>query len=260
MATDHILRGIFDGPAHTTVGKHRRALPFKAQYGHYRVKLVDPTAIRNSSLANEEFTDYQIHQDFPSLIPQHEIWLGKNVPDDERPILIHTALQELRGINRGLSKDDAYDRALKYQEHLREHANGFAPKGNRPAKVDPRCYVEKIGETKDPRFEIYLVDGKRVRDRYKADAVEGMNCCEDKFVPKGEIWIEQDVPENERPLIIVHEVFEAILMAEHGLDYAHAHDLAANVEWHYRKTGHAPALNQLTTEWVDQMLKLVGGR
>lgn len=253
----HTLKGIFDR-THTTVSGHKRAMPFKAQYGNVRVKLVDPTAIRDSSLANEEFTDYQIHDDFPKLIPRNEIWLGRNVSATERPILVHTALQELRGLGRGLSKDKAYDRAMLYQEHLRKRANGYAPKGNTAvATVDPKVYVSVAGYTGEPRMKCCVVDGDLVRDRYKSDFVEGGNCAEDKFIPEGELWCEADVPVRERPYVLAHEYFEYRLMDDEHVKYGPAHDLASKVEWHYRKLGHAPALKDLSKEWVARMIKEV---
>jgi hypothetical protein len=255
---DHTLKGIFDGPTHTTVGGHKRAMPFKAQYGNVKVKLVDPTAIRNSSLANEEFTDYELHANLPKLIPENEIWLGRNIDAKERPILVHTALEELRGLAQGLSKSKAYDRALLYQEHLRKHADGYAPKGNVAVrKVDPKCYVEKMGETKEPMLAVWIVDGDRVRADYKSDGVEGFNGAEDKFVPTGEIWIERDVPPKERPFIAAHEVSEFHLMTDRGMKYGAAHDIASKIEFYYRKLGSAPSLAELTKAWAMRMAREV---
>jgi hypothetical protein len=51
-----------------------------------RPKIGRATA-RSLAGRNEEFTDYQIHNDFPKLIPRDEIWLGRNVDAKERPIL-----------------------------------------------------------------------------------------------------------------------------------------------------------------------------
>jgi hypothetical protein len=251
----HTLKGIFD-TSHVAVSGHKRAAPFKAKYGKVSVKLVDPTKIRDSSLANEEFTDYQIHADFPKLIPRNEIWLGKNISAAERPILVHTALEELRGLSQGLSRSKAYDRALLYQEHLRKKANSYAPSGNvATPKVDPKVYVEKMGVTGEPRMTAWLVDGDLVRDRYKSDGVEGFNCAEDKFVPEGQIWVERDVPPSERLVVALHEYTEYRLMDDDGMRYGPAHDIASRIEFKYRKLGTAPSLGQLSREWVNRELK-----
>jgi len=256
---DHTLKGIFD-TNHVAVLGHKRAAPFKAQYGKISVKLVDPTKIRDSSLANEEFTDYAVHANLPELVPKDQIWVGRNIDPKERAILVHTGLQEIRALNRGLSKGKAYDNAMLYQRHLRERANSYAPKGNVAVKADPAVYIEKIGKTGEPVMQVWLVSGDKVRDRYKADFVESGQCAEDLFIPEGQIWVERDVPEKERPFVTAHEYFEYRLMDDKHMKYGPAHDLASKVEFHYREMGAAPSLGELSKTWVEKMLREIGAR
>jgi hypothetical protein len=72
-----------------------------------------------------------------------------------------------------------------------------------------------------------------VRDLYDIDFTEGGHDWVYKFVPKGEVWIDNDVKPEERSYIILHELHERNLMKK-GLSYNDAHADSSQLEYHVR--------------------------
>lgn len=83
-------------------------------------------------------------------------------------------------------------------------------------------------------LKIYLVDGTYVRNTYDSDFVQGGNPERYKWVPKGEIWVDESTPKQEVPFVSLHECDEANLMSTKGEDYDQAHDEAKELENKYR--------------------------
>ncbi|MBU4453287.1 hypothetical protein KKH24_03430, partial [Patescibacteria group bacterium] len=81
------------------------------------------------------------------------------------------------------------------------------------------------------------VRGELVRDIYFIDFTEGGHEFVYDFVPKTEVWIDDDITRGERKFIILHELHERALMAE-GKKYPEAHASASRIEHicrHHRK-------------------------
>lgn len=68
---------------------------------------------------------------------------------------------------------------------------------------------------------------------FDIDYTEGGHDQVYKFVPKGEVWIDNDVEPDERPYIMFHELHERNLMKE-GLSYSEAHADSSRLEYHLR--------------------------
>lgn len=203
------------------------------KYGHYTVFLVNEEEVRNQSIKLQEFSNYGIYSDFPHLIPKHEIWISNHISEDERFILINEALCRIRHEKNGASPKKAYEIALKHDKAMRHkflHSKHIIiPTRNHPSR---QIYLKHYGTFKN--IEIYIVDGTLVRDFYKTDFVEGGHDYVYHFVPRGEIWIDAEVEENERILIIIHELIERELMKNKHLSYNKAHEQASKLEWRFR--------------------------
>lgn len=92
--------------------------------------------------------------------------------------------------------------------------------------------------------EIYLVDGPYIRNNFSSDFVQGDNGYHSpRFVPKRELWLDDSMPEAERPFVAFHECHEAELMKS-GKDYETAHDAAKRLEDKFRKM-HRPGEKSL---------------
>jgi HK97 family phage portal protein len=84
--------------------------------GPYSVYLVDGQTIRTLTQAWHEFGEVAIHEDFPDLIPDAEIWIDNTTRHDEFFFLIHTAIERYEGVD--------YYAALREEARLREAAHG----------------------------------------------------------------------------------------------------------------------------------------
>lgn len=95
---------------------------------------------------------------------------------------------------------------------------------------------------------IVLVDGTYVRNHYDSDFSQGGNGYRYRFIPRGEIWIDAHIPEEEWPLIAFHECQESELM-KLGWTYSRAHDRSKQLEDSYRHAslnGNAPMTKKST--------------
>jgi hypothetical protein len=204
-------------------------------YSGYEVYLVSEEDIRNIKLEYEEFTNFAIHDQFESLIPKNEIWIGKEVSEGERKFFINNAVKLYNLINSGVDIAEAYDKALMYEKSLREKSCGIKRSTAKSEKNPPKeLYVEQYGKIGND-ITVWIVNGKIVRDLYKTDYVEGGHGFIYSWIPKNEIWIEKDIEEDEMPFILYHEYVELKLMRDKDMDYEDAHEIAAKKEFEMRK-------------------------
>lgn len=195
--------------------------------GPYTIRMVDEEDVRDESEQLEEFSNYAIHSDFPDEIDEQTIWLSEEVPEDERWILIEEAIARIEAEADGAEPDDAYDIGIKRSKKLRSRVS--------PESQDvdvEEFHVEKFGKPKDG-CDVWIVDGKKIRDSVDADFVEGGHGFVYGFIPENEIWIDSEVPAKERSTILAHEVKERSLMKA-GATYEEAHQKASRFEWNLR--------------------------
>jgi len=83
-------------------------------------------------------------------------------------------------------------------------------------------------------FKIFLVDGERLRKKH-IEFTEGTNFKVVRYVPKGQIWIDENLKSKPADMkaVIKHEVFEVLKMQK-GMTYNKAHLLANRMEKKYR--------------------------
>jgi hypothetical protein len=101
-----------------------------------------------------------------------------------------------------------------------------------PAPVRPGplpWWKQDTGEACPHGLAIYLVCGSRVRNLRDSDFDQGGNGYAYNFIPKDEIWIDDHVPEEERPFVAFHECHEAEDMRR-GMSYDEAHVRAKRLE------------------------------
>lgn len=98
----------------------------------------------------------------------------------------------------------------------------------------------------EPILTVKLVDGKKTRDTIAVDFIGGGHYfAYPDLIPKGEVWIEQDLAPDEQTDILVHELIEYALMKQ-GMTYTPAHNMANKLEKVFRgfegrwKTKQAP--------------------
>lgn len=104
-----------------------------------------------------------------------------------------------------------------------------------PVVTDPeRPWKHYLGEVCPHGRQVVLVDGGLVRDLHDSDFCQGGNGYRYRFVPRGELWVDACMPEDEVALVAFHECEEAELM-KIGWTYSRAHDQAKRLEDLVRK-------------------------
>jgi len=106
----------------------------------------------------------------------------------------------------------------------------------RPKKIDRQamksCHLLKVGHFGQAR--VYLVDGRLVRERLDPNFCFGGHHLVYKYIPRGEVWLDDAVDAAELRFIAVHELFELELMRA-GKDYTDSHDFANAAEKEARR-------------------------
>jgi len=188
------------------------------QRGRIKIYIVDGFAIRKD--LDEEFTNFGQHFRF-KCIPEYEFWLDKEASPNERKFYIDHLLIEWKLMKEGVSYKEACTRADE-----RERAERKRHEKNN------NVHLKIIGKVKD-KIKIWTISGKTVRDSLDIDFTEGGHDYVYSYVPKDEVWIDNDVTEKEKPYVILHELFERKLMKK-GYDYNNAHVKASEIEWKAR--------------------------
>lgn len=83
---------------------------------------------------------------------------------------------------------------------------------------------------KNENFDIWIIDGNRVREKIYKEFLYGGNEQRYIFNPKGEIWIDNAISCEEYDLTVAHELNERHLMAKFGWTYQTAHDSSLMLE------------------------------
>ncbi|MEK6760369.1 MAG: hypothetical protein AABX93_00420 [Nanoarchaeota archaeon] len=193
----------------------------------FNVWLVDGNYIRGKIC--EDF----VNMGQPALfkfIPKNEFWIAKEANSGEENFYAHHLLIENRLMKKGMSYDKAWLIAASAEK--RERMKSKLSKKLQKIKSDKKIVsnnihkkiLEKIGE-----LRIWLVNGEAVRDKFRIDFAGGGHDKVYSFIPRNEIWIDDDLSNNERKFIIIHELKERKLMSK-GRKYYDAHYVATELE------------------------------
>ncbi|MFA5127862.1 MAG: hypothetical protein WC457_02555 [Patescibacteria group bacterium] len=177
-----------------------------------KIKLVDGYKIRNSWDINFAMIGDRISYPY---IPQNEIWLEKTYLPEKKFLL--NALQE----KRAFMKKYGYP---KYLKMIRGKTKFPCSAGE--VKINQ---IKRQGNIK-----IYLVDGAKVRQNFDPFFTMGGHWLVYNYVPKNEVWIDNAPLTKEIKYVLIHELFEAKLMAN-GKNYDNAHDWAHAAEKEARR-------------------------
>ncbi len=185
---------------------------------NFKIYIVDGSYIRKNF--NDQFTDFGQHYRFPKMIPINEIWLDRNFnhPEEYKYFIAH-AVKEAELMKKGKSYSKAITEADELEWNMR----------NKDEHKDYK--LEKLEDIDG--VEVWLVNGKAIRDDCHIDFTEGGHDLVYKWIPKNEIWISDEIGAKERPYILAHEYDERCQMAQ-GEDYEHSHNKASFFERHLR--------------------------
>jgi hypothetical protein len=200
------------------------------QRGGLSVWLVDGSYVRRN--IDEEFSNFGHHYSC-TAIPKDEIWLDQEAVPDEQPFFLHHARVERELMVQGKGYDTAREEANKEEREMRVHTGDVRKlhQGKKPVRAD--VVHARLWKALGNGVHVWFVKGRLVRSLYDVEFTEGGHDYVYEFVPPNEVWIDDDVHEEERSFVLFHELHERNLMAK-GMDYDTAHDDASKLERRYR--------------------------
>jgi hypothetical protein len=194
---------------------------------------VDGQYIRDN--LNREFTNFGQHFRFP-FIPKHEFWIDHEHGTDETKFFIDHLLVEWQRMNEGVEYDDALGQADAIEQKERNRVDFLMQVEKQIDSligiVPTEVYDKKLLTAGD--VEVFVVNGRVVRDIYFIDFTEGGHHFVYDFVPLNEVWLDDDLAAKERDYVLLHELHERYLMAN-GMDYDSAHRSSSLIEYKCRR-------------------------
>lgn len=197
--------------------------------GKIDIWLVDGKKIRSET--DEEFSNFGQHFRY-QYIPEYEFWLDVEAKLDERRLFIDHLLVEWKLMKQGWKYEDALtmgdikERAERTRAKIKESFRGNG--------LDVSKFHQSLWGKTEGGLDVWVVDGKLIRDLCYVDFTEGGHFYVYPWVPELEVWIDNDVVMAERPFVLLHELFERGLM-KIGWEYHKAHRLASRIEWNCRQ-------------------------
>lgn len=134
---------------------------------------------------------------------------------------------------------DRIERAERHHTRIYRELHGHERK--HPQEVLRHIHVDRINKYSTKELAVWIVRSDVIRDLFYIDFTEGGHAFVYPFVPLNEIWIDEDLTPHERPFVVLHELHERNLMAQHRYDYPRAHRSASTLEAFCR---HHPTMTQ----------------
>jgi len=198
----------------------------------FSVWLVDGEYIRTN--IDEEFNNFGQHYRF-TFIPKEELWIDNEKVKDEEKFYIDHLLAEYRLMSEGAS----YSKAIEFADRIekRERKKEIILKRGLEY-LDKKHLIETVKKNLLKKYsnssvDVWIVDGELVRSIFFIDFTEGGHDKVYKFIPEGEIWIDNDISIKERKFVLLHEAHERDLMSK-GMKYDDAHRDSSRIEFFCR--------------------------
>jgi hypothetical protein len=181
-----------------------------------------------------EFTNFGQHYRFP-FVPVNELWIDRETREDERKFFIDHLLVEHRLMAAGTPYPEAIEAANREERKERRRAGDVRRMTRNGAQLpDPQQFHERLWKQLENGIEVWIVNGRLVRSVFNIDFTAGGHDCVYEFVPDNEVWIDNDVSETERGLVLLHELHERNRMSQ-GLPYSKAHEESSRIEYRCRR-------------------------
>ena len=207
--------------------------------GDLKVWIVDGIYIRGH--IDEEFTNFGQHYRY-SYIPKDEFWIDREAKQDETQFFIDHLLVEHRFMAKGMSYGEALVKADQAERRERRRAGDLRLLRRHGQELPKSIQVhERLWKKLENGLTVWLVNGRLVRSVFDVDFTAGGHDHVYEFVPENEVWIDNDIEEEERPYVLLHELHERNRMAK-GWPYSKAH--AESSELEYRCRHHPDELHE----------------
>lgn len=200
------------------------------QRGTLHVWVVDGAYIRGH--IDEEFTNFGQHYRY-KFIPKDELWIDKQANDDETSFFVDHLLVEHRLMAQGIPYDQALAAADRAERAERRRAGDIGKLTRGQQLPDSHQMHKRLWKTLESGVQVWIVQGRLVRSVFDIDFTAGGHDYVYEFVPENEVWIDDDVQEDERGYVLLHELHERNRMAA-GWPYQKAHAESSRLEHHCR--------------------------
>ncbi len=209
--------------------------------GKIDIWLVDGSKIRKN--LEKEFTNFGQHFRFP-FIPEYELWIDQEAVPNERKFFIDHLLVEWQLMRKGVHYLIALEAGEEKERSEREKAGDPKKVFGKDGSADwDKIHQKLLAKTRNG-LSVWLVNGRLVRSCFYISFTEGGHDLVYKFIPKNEIWLDNDLLPKEIPYVFLHELYERGQMSQ-GLDYATAHKKASRREWQARNKAKLLTINDL---------------
>jgi hypothetical protein len=199
--------------------------------GNLTVWEVDGAYIRGHT--DEEFTNFGQHYRFP-YIPKNELWIDREADSDEQRFFIDHLLVEHRLMAHGMPYNQAIEAADKAERAERRRAgDGRRLSHGGKELPDGAAVHQRLWKHLENGLSVWIVDGRLVRSVFDIDFTAGGHDYVYEFVPENEVWIDNDIVQDERGYVLLHELHERNRMAQ-GWPYSKAHAESSKVEYRCR--------------------------
>ncbi len=181
--------------------------------GHFDIWLVDGAKIRRD--LDIEFTNFGHHYFF-KFIPENEFWIDREHKKGETRYFIDHMLIEYRLLSEGKSPDYAEERASMVERRERNKSklvSAVFKKREDKAEIIKEIHKEFLKEY-GKKVKVWVANGELVRGLFCVDFTEGGHDKVYPFIPKNEIWLDDDLEPQERKFVLLHELHERNLMSE----------------------------------------------
>jgi hypothetical protein len=201
------------------------------QRGDLNVWVVDGSYIRGH--VDEEFTNFGQHYRYP-YVPLNELWLDQEGNPDEQQFFIDHLLVEHRLMAKGVPYAKALEAADREERRHRRRAGDVRRLTGGGRKLPDGADVHvRLWKKLESGVSVWIVNGRLVRSVFDIDFTAGGHDHVYEFVPDGEVWIDDDIEEQERGCVLLHELHERNRMAE-GWPYGKAHAESSRLEYRCR--------------------------
>lgn len=199
--------------------------------GNLQIWIVNGSYIRGH--IDEEFTNFGQHYRY-AYIPMNELWIDHETAHNETRFFIDHLLVEHRLMAKGLPYNEALAEADR-QERKERRLTGDIGRMTHHGEELPaaKSVHEKLWKKLDNGLSVWIVNGRLVRSVFDIDFTAGGHDHVYEFVPENELWIDDDIAEDERGYVLLHELHERNRMTT-GWTYDKAHEESSKLEYRYR--------------------------
>ncbi|MEI7718810.1 MAG: hypothetical protein WCI72_02995 [archaeon] len=180
----------------------------------YSVWYVNGYWVRNN--LDRDFTNFGGNRLF-AFIPKDEFWIDyENGDIKEAKYFFDSFLTIEKGIESGKTHEESVKIADRHEKMERHKAKFLKviKKIKVKEKVLKRVHKKFIFANYTENLKIYIVRGDLVRSLFNVDFTQGGHDKVYNFIPKNEVWIDDDLYKKEMPYVLVHELHERYLMSK----------------------------------------------